>query len=139
MDRLNDLSPTAISDLKAYKNWQMEQRLAVGDKWTETNRIFTTSEGKPFHPDTLSKWFSYFIKTHSNELPPISIHSLRHTNATLQIAGGVPLTTVAKRLGHADTVTTSRVYAHAIKSADEAAADTLENLLTPNANRTHKN
>ena len=138
-NRIIKLSPTAISDLKAYKNWQMEQRLAVGDKWTETNRIFTTSEGKPFHPDTLSKWFSYFIKTHSNELPPISIHSLRHTNATLQIAGGVPLTTVAKRLGHADTVTTSRVYAHAIKSADEAAADTLENLLTPNANRTHKN
>ena len=68
-NRIIKLSPTAISDLKVYKNWQMEQRLAVGDKWTETNRIFTTSEGKPFHPDTLSKWFSYFIKTHSNVHP----------------------------------------------------------------------
>ena len=85
---------------------------------------------------TLSGWFSAFVKAHADTLPPITIHSLRHTNATLQIAGGVPLTTVAKRLGHANTVTTSKIYAHAIKSADEAAAETLENLLTPSANRT---
>ena len=46
------------------------------------------------------------------------------------------MTTVAKRLGHADTVTTSRIYAHAIKSADEAAAETLEDILSPDKNRT---
>jgi integrase len=134
-NRIIKLSQTALSDLKAYKLWQMQQHLKVGDRWVETNRIFTTEEGKPLHPDTLSRWFSKFIKAHSDKLPPITIHSLRHTNATLQIAGGVPLTTVAKRLGHADTVTTSKIYAHAIKSADEAAAETLENLLTPNKNR----
>ena len=100
-----------------------------------TGFIFTNNTGKPLHPDTVSSWFSDFIKAHK-ELPPISLHSLRHTNATLQIAGGVPLTTVAKRLGHADTVTTSRIYAHAIKSADEAAAETLEDILSPDKNRT---
>lgn len=134
-NRIIKLSQTAINDLKTYRVWQMEQRFKIGDKWTETSRIFTTEDGKPLHPDTLSRWFSKFIKAHSDKLPPITIHSLRHTNATLQIAGGVPLTTVAKRLGHADTVTTSKIYAHAIKSADEAAAETLENLLTPNINR----
>ncbi|MGN0499206.1 MAG: tyrosine-type recombinase/integrase [Acutalibacteraceae bacterium] len=96
---------------------------------------FNCGKELPLHPDRLTSWFSKFVKAHSDVLPPISIHSLRHTNATLQIAGGVPLTTVAKRLGHADTVTTSKIYAHAIKSADEAAAVTLENLLTPNKNR----
>lgn len=134
-NRIIKLSQTAVNDLKAYKLWQMEQRLRIGDRWTDTGKIFTTDEGKPLHPDTLSKWFSNFVKAHSDVLPPVTIHSLRHTNATLQIAGGVPLTTVAKRLGHADTVTTSRIYAHAIKSADEAAAETLENLLTPTSNR----
>lgn len=134
-NRVIKLSQTAIADLKAYKIWQLEQRLKVGDRWVNTNRIFTTNEGQPLHPDTLSRWFSKFIKSHSDKLPPITIHSLRHTNATLQIAGGVPLPTVAKRLGHADTVTTSKIYAHAIKSADEAAAETLENLLTPNKNK----
>ncbi len=134
-NRIIKLSQTAVNDLKAYRAWQIEQRFKVGDNWTQSNRIFTTEDGKPLHPDTLSRWFSKFIKAHSDKLPPITIHSLRHTNATLQIAGGVPLTTVAKRLGHADTVTTSKIYAHAIKSADEAAAETLENLLTPNINR----
>ena len=59
----------------------------------------------------------------------------RHTNATLQIAGGVPITTVAKRLGHTTPNTTGKVYAHFIKSADEAAAETLEDLLAPTKNR----
>lgn len=134
-NRIIKLSQTAISDLKTYKKWQIQQRFMLGDRWGGTNKVFTTNDGKPLHPDTLSRWFSKFIKSHSDKLPPITIHSLRHTNATLQIAGGVPITTVAKRLGHADTVTTSKIYAHAIRSADEAAAETLENLLTPNANR----
>lgn len=134
-NRIIKLSQSAIAYLRAYKVWQTELRLKMGDRWVNTNRIFTTAEGQPLHPDRLTSWFSKFVKAHSDVLPPISIHSLRHTNATLQIAGGVPLTTVAKRLGHADTVTTSKIYAHAIKSADEAAAETLENLLTPNKNR----
>jgi site-specific recombinase XerD len=54
-----------------------------------------------------------------------------HTNATLLIASGAALPTVAKRLGHATTATTTSIYAHAIRSADEAAAETLENILNP--------
>lgn len=134
-NRVIKLSQTALADLRAYKLWRMEHRFKMGDKWHDTNKVFTSYDGKPLHPDTLSKWFKDFVTSHSDKLPYITIHSLRHTNATLQIAGGVPLTTVAKRLGHADTTTTSKIYAHAIKSADEAAAETLENLLTPNANR----
>ena len=135
-NRVMKLSQTALTDLKQHKIYQLERQLKAGDRWQDTGYIFTTDEGKPVHPDTLTGWFSKFVKAHSKELPYISVHSLRHTNATLQIAGGVPLTTIARRLGHADTVTTSRIYAHAIKSADEAAAETLENLLTPTQNRT---
>lgn len=134
-NRIIKLSQTAIDDLQKYKVWQLEHRLEMGDRWHCSNRIFTNAEGLPLNPDTLSSWFSKFIKAHRDVLPLVTIHSLRHTNATLQIAGGVPLTTVAKRLGHANTVTTGKIYAHAIKSADEAAAETLENLLTPDKNR----
>ena len=45
------------------------------------------------------------------------IHSLRHTNATLLIANGVSLTTVAGNLGYSNSSTTTQVYAHAIQSA----------------------
>ena len=134
-NRVIKLPLTAINDLKQYRACQRQNRLIMGDRWQESDRIFTTSEGAPLHPDTLSRWFSKFVAAHSDKLPPITLHSLRHTNATLQIAGGVPITTVSKRLGHADTTTTGKIYAHAIKSADEAAAETLENILTPTQNR----
>lgn len=134
-NRVIKLPQTAVNDLKLYRKYQMEMRLRVGDRWQETDRIFTTDFGAPLHPDTLSRWFSAFVKAHSDVLPPISLHSLRHTNATLQIASGVPITTVSKRLGHASSVTTGRIYAHAIRSADEAAAEALENILTPTLNR----
>ena len=88
------------------------------------------------HPDTITSWFHDFVLKH--DLPYISVHSLRHTNATLQIAGDVPITTVANRLGHANTNTTGKVYAHAIRSVDKAVAETLENLLTPTKNNKNK-
>ncbi|WP_122791175.1 hypothetical protein [Intestinibacillus sp. Marseille-P6563] len=47
------------------------------------------------------------------------------------IAAGTNLQTVAARLGHANTTTTSKIYAHAIRSADEAAAEALQDILHP--------
>ena len=79
--------------------------------------------------DTISGWFARFIR--ENNLPDISLHSLRHTNATLLIAAGTNLQTVAARLGHASVTTTGKIYAHAIQSADAAAAETLQDLLHP--------
>lgn len=129
------LSQTAVNYLRAYKVYQAEQRLKVGDRWQDSGYIFTNEIGVPINPNTISSWFSKFMNKHSDKLPYITLHSLRHTNATLQIASGVPITTVAKRLGHTNSTTTGKIYAHAIKSADEAAAETLDNLLTPNTNR----
>lgn len=58
-----------------------------------------------------------------------SLHSLRHTNITLQIAAGVPIVTVAARAGHARASTTSDVYAYALRSIDKLAADRLGSIL----------
>lgn len=120
----------AFDMLRDYKRWQAEERLKLGDKWLGSDRIFTNQLGGPFNPTTLTSWFSGFISRHP-ELPDACVHSLRHTNATLQISGGVSIVTVAGRLGHADVSTTERIYAHSIQSAEAAAADVLEDLLTP--------
>ena len=81
------------------------------------------------HPDTLSSWFRKFIDR--TDLPPIHLHSLRHTNAMLNITNGIAVTTVAGQLGHVDATTTTKIYAHAIKSAQAAAADMMDELLAP--------
>ncbi len=121
------LSIHACILLKKYKHWQLEQKLSVGDRWEESDRLFTSWNGKPIHPDTVSDWFSKFIKR--SGLPYVTLHSLRHTNATLMIAEGTDVCTVSRRLGHANTATTLNIYAHALKSKDREAANTLDNVL----------
>lgn len=120
---------TAIHALKQYRTWQRITFLQMGQPWEEGQRVFVTQNGTPMHPDTLTSWFGSFIKT--TDLPPIHIHSLRHTNATLQIANGVAVTTVAGTLGHSTANTTTKVYAHAIQSAAAASAEMMDNLLNP--------
>jgi integrase len=122
--------PAPIIELLAeHKKEQNCERFRLGDKWENSKKLFTQWDGKPIHPDTTTAWFGKFIKR--NSLPPVSIHSLRHTNATLLIANGTDLRTVSKRLGHSNMTTTGNIYTHAIQTADERAADALGDILSP--------
>ena len=110
--------------LKSYRKFQMLERLRVGDRWVDTDRLFTQWNGEPIHPDTVTEGFAKFLKRH--DLPKVTLHSLRHSNATLMIAEGVDIRTVSNRLGHAQTSTTLNIYSHALKSRDQDAADKLD-------------
>lgn len=127
-NRVIRVPATAMELLKTYRMWQLEQQMEHLDIWQNSGKVFTAADGSPMHPDVLSGWFHDFIRT--TDLPPIHLHSLRHTHATLAIANGVAVTTVAGQLGHASPTTTMKIYAHAIQSAQAAAADVMEQLLT---------
>ena len=62
-------------------------------------------------------------------LPQIRLHDLRHFQATQLLDAGVPVPTVAARLGHADGTTTMKIYAHRTHRADQQAADVVARLL----------
>lgn len=128
-DRTIKLPLQTFEMLKEYAKVQKEDQLRAGDRWVKSDRIFTQWNGGPIHPDSITGWFKDFIQ--KTDLPQISIHSLRHTNITLLIAAGVPLRTVSYRAGHAQTSTTANIYSHAIRTADEIAADVLEDILKP--------
>ena len=132
-ERTLKAAPYTMQLLRQHQAWQAAERLKVGDLWHDNDYLFTRWNGEPYHPDALSGWFRSFVRR--NDLPPIHLHSLRHTSATLLIADHTPITTVAARLGHANASTTTKVYAHAIKSADAAAAEALENKLLGAVNR----
>lgn len=127
--RVIKVPSSAISSLRGYRTWQKMTFIKNGQPWNESCQVFVTQNGTPMHPDTLTSWFRDFIRT--TDLPQIHIHSLRHTNATLQIANGVSVTTVAGNLGHGNANTTTKVYAHAIQSAAAASAEMMDNLLKP--------
>lgn len=130
--RSTKISPSMVELLRRYKLKQATDRLERGDLWDSgwivRPRLFTNLEGKPLHPTMPEKRLKAILERAG--LPPVSLHSLRHTNATLLITGGVDVRTVAARLGHSQTSTTLNIYAETIRSAEAAAAQVLDDILT---------
>ena len=124
--------PFVIELLKDLRKEQLQEMFKQGTAWQGSRdaqeKIFTQANGKPIHPCSVTDWFEKFLERHN--LPDISVHSLRHTNATLLIASGVDLRTVSKRLGHAQMTTTANIYTHAIRTADERASQVLDDMFS---------
>jgi len=56
-------------------------------------------------------------------VPVISIHSLRHSHASLLIYAGVSIASIAKRLGHSSITTTQETYLHIIRELENQDND----------------
>ncbi len=125
--RIIAMPDTTIELLKEYRVWWIEQKLLCGDLWDKhSDRLLVQWNGKPIHPTTPTKWFSKFINR--NNLPKLTFHGLRHTNASLLIGQNVDVQTVAKRLGHTKPTTTTTIYSHFLKRPDREAAEKLQDL-----------
>jgi integrase len=45
-------------------------------------------------------------------LPPITLHGLRHSFASIAHANNMPLMGISRALGHSSPVTTTKIYTH---------------------------
>lgn len=90
------------------------------------SRLFIGEYGGNIYPGTINMWMKKICR--SAGLEERTVHSLRHTNITMQIAAGVPIVTVAGRAGHARTNTTTDIYSHFLKTADRSAAQKIEEI-----------
>lgn len=59
--------------------------------------VFTRENGAPLHPEYVTRHFQ--LLTRRAGLREIRLHDLRHGSASLQLAAGVPIAVVSKRLG----------------------------------------
>jgi integrase len=100
-----------------------------GSKFSRDNFVFagTLDGSMPWRPHRVTLAF----KRLCNELgvEGVRLHDLRHFTATQMLAAGVPVKTVAGRLGHSNAATTLNVYAHALESSDVDAALLLGRIL----------
>jgi len=120
------IPPYLIDLLKRYHSEQKKDMYMLGTKWIDEDWLFTQWNGAAMHPHTPTRQFTKFLKKHN--IPHRKLHALRHTSATLLLSSGTNIKTVASRLGHTQLSTTNR-YVHALRDADEAAAQTFENLI----------
>jgi integrase len=113
--------------LQQYKIEQAERRLKQGDKWVNSDRLFTTWDGRPQHPSCMPKTLKRFCD--KNGLPYYGIHSFRHLNASLLIVSGVDVRTVSASLGHSQTSTTLDIYSHTFEAVQAQASQAVANAL----------
>jgi integrase len=122
--RLISVSPTIMAIMRELRRGQLENRLKLGDAWHENDYVFKNEDGKPVAPNRPYQWLKALVKKHG--LPHITVHGLRHTNATLMVGRGYGLEATGSRLGHGDKSTTGKVYVHELKAMKEVAANILE-------------
>jgi len=118
------ISDMVVDMLREYQTYQKIMRLQHGSLWHESNNVFIHEDGKPIFPNRPSIWFSEFLVR--KNLPKITFHGLRHTNASLLIAEGIDIVTLSGRLGHADKNMTLKTYSHIIKSKEKQAANRMD-------------
>lgn len=124
---LDDFGVALLSDLKAAKQATLAR---IGAQLRPAACVFSpeVDGSKEWNPDTFTHKYERMAKRLDIEVP---LKNLRHFNATQLMAGGIDLSTVAGRLGHADGgVTTLRFYADWIRPADKRAAELVAQGLT---------
>ena len=125
--RVIALDPGTVEILKAQAARQLEEQAQPRERWVETGLVFTAENGSALDPESVSRYWRQAVK-HSL-LPPIRLHDLRHTHATLALQAGIHPKVVSERLGHATVSITLDTYSHAIPAMQEEAAALIAQLV----------
>jgi integrase len=84
------------------------------------------ASGGSWTPDQFTWEFRRVIQAHGFKC---RFHDLRHAHASQLLGLGIPVPVVSARLGHSDSGTTLRVYAHALPGQDGIAVAVLDEAL----------
>ena len=83
------------------------------------SQVLATFDGKPQSPNAVTKMWARAV-------PETTLHSLRHTHASMLIASGMDILTISRGLGHGSPVVTLRIYGHLIHGSDDRAAQIMD-------------
>lgn len=72
--------------------------------------VVLDTRGQPWHPNSMTSTFTHFVTACG--LPPITLHGLRHTFASMASNARVPMYQISRAMGHSSPVTTQRIYTH---------------------------
>lgn len=131
--RLIRLPDRTLEPLRRLRDRQTSERLALGeggvwggDQFADADLVFTDAFGLPLQPDRVYRTLRRI--TEDAGLGSWGPHELRHTAASLMLAGSVPVAVVSKVLGHSSIRVTADVYSHLLDEAFDDAAAALDAL-----------
>jgi integrase len=110
-----------VAELRQHWREQQEQRLGMGfGKAPDSAPVFATVDGRHLSPNAITK--AWPVAMAAIGMPAVTLHSLRHTHASMLIASGLDILTISRRLGHSSPTITLSVYGHLIHGGDDRAA-----------------
>ena len=118
----------ALVALAEHRTEQNDDREHFGADYQDNDLVFCRPDGGYYSPDRVGARVSELMRKAG--LVGVSLHSLRHTHASELLSAGVPIPTVAKRLGHANANITLSIYAHALEADELAAAKIWDTAMT---------
>lgn len=126
-DREYPLTDEMIGFFKAVLAKKKENRFYYGNKYVDTDFLFTWEDGHPFSPDYISKHHKKMVNKFGK--PHLTFHNLRHSTACILYERGWGAKEIQEWLGHADYYTTMNIYTHIDKAHRRKQADSLNGVL----------
>lgn len=114
------ISEWAVETLEEHRAAQQRDREMFGPDYSSHNLIFCQPAGGYYSPDRVGARVVELMRKAG--LEGVSLHSLRHSSASIQLSNGVPISVVSERLGHADQNITLSIYSHALPADRRAAS-----------------
>ncbi len=117
------MNSTVRELLKEHRKHQKELQLALTD-FEHPEMVFTSATGNYKDRSCLNTSFKRYLK--NSEFDFLTLHALRHCNATLLLNSGVDLKVVSEHLGHSDIGVTANIYADVLSSTRIKTAQIIE-------------
>ncbi len=121
------IDPATVAALRRHRQRQEHERARAGEGRHNRDLVVGTTTGGFADASALRARLRRVAAAAG--VPPIRIHDLRHTHATILLRQRHSVKEVAQRLGHADAAMVLRRYAHVLPDQQEAVARTIGRVL----------
>ncbi len=116
----------SVSLLRQHRERSGREGAMLGREITGDDYVFAWADGRPYRPDSIGHAFERAAEAIGSR---VTLHGLRHTNASLLLHAGVNLRVISARLGHASPAFSLAIYSHLMADSDRDAAEKLGTVL----------
>lgn len=124
------MSSTTTAILKEQHKYVEQLKQALGTSFAHPEMVFPSAKGN--YRDRSSVLTSLNRLTKGTEFAHMTLHKLRHCNATMLLNNGVELKAISDHLGHCDINVTANIYADVLEGMKRNIAASIEQTLTGN-------
>jgi integrase len=127
LPRTIGLDDFTLEVLAEHQEAQKQDKIHYGTAYRDHGLIFCQPNGAYYSPDRVGARVKELLVKAG--LRGFSLHSLRHSHASVLLGTGTPLAVVSERLGHGDQNITLGIYSHVLPADRRGASRAWRNAL----------